>query len=696
MGNNINPDSFYMHIKVIGSNMQKFYKELKDSIYLRNIIKYWEIEPLEDLNEKNINNYFDYLYNLKDEKRELLILKLNNIFDPEISILLNKLNEVDPQSEINNFPLVLILTTENSTEKLKIDTEKYKNIDPRLLFVANYTENPEKMEEIYKLLLRICSIHNELGDNFCVGNENNGEEFDLIEKNFPFNLNIACIGRFGQGKSTGVNALLQEYKAKESNKGSSQTKNLTFYQVKNSPIRILDIPGFENEKTVNDAIAKFKLCGEKINKLKDNIHIILYFLNFSDTRAFMKLEYPLIKEISKHESSKLIYVITHSESNINLEIKEKQFKKINTGIKGITKDTSISNKIEKFIANDNNVVFVNFHKDEFHNIEPFGKKELFKKIYDTFIQSEDYNNSLRNLTKESIEENALKLRAQAKAKLLSNKIWGGAVGAIPFVDWALQRFVIKKNAIKKVGEIFGIDVKFIDNENAKNEKKIKNKKEDNSIYISEIDGKKALKESTGDIIKNGTKCSTETGVYAGGATSLAVSASKAINALKFTANVAQLGEKAAQSMQISSQLALRATNLAAEAAKESQNMSRFTKLFLDIFSKTTEISKSAASAAFDASTAAEKAASASNAYKAAAQIASQAESSTMICRITGIGFLVFGIVLGVTLGGYFTHKFCEDLIEKFVNYYRNNSEKLANSYKKAAQYFLLNNENDSF
>lgn len=239
-------------------------------------------------------------------------------------------------------------------------------------------------------------------------------------------------------------------------------------------------------------------------------------------------------------------------------------------------------------------------------------------------------------------------------------------------------------------------MKFIDNENAKNEKKIKNKKEDNSIYITEIDGKKALKESTGDIIKNGTKCTTETGAFAGGATSLAVSASKAINALKFTANAAQLGEKAAQSMQISSQLALKATKLAAEAEIESQNMSRFTKLLLDIFSKTTEISNSATSAAEAAYSAAEQATSASNAYKAAAQIASQAESSTMICRITGIGFLVFGIVLGVTLGGYFTHKFCEDLIEKFVNYYRNNSEKLANSYKKAAQYFLLNNENDSF
>ena len=117
-------------------------------------------------------------------------------------------------------------------------------------------------EEIYPILLILCSIHNELGDIFSVGKGNNEDSYDLIEKNFPFNMNIACIGRFGQGKSTGVNALLQEYKVKESNKGSSQTKNLTFYQVKNHPIRILDIPGFENDQTVIDAIEKLKMWGK--------------------------------------------------------------------------------------------------------------------------------------------------------------------------------------------------------------------------------------------------------------------------------------------------------------------------------------------------------------------------------------------------------------------------------------------------
>jgi hypothetical protein len=86
---------------------------------------------------------------------------------------------------------------------------------------------------------------------------------------------------------------------------------------------------------------------------------------------------------------------------------------------------------------------------------------------------------------------------------LSNNILDGTAGAIPLVDWALQKFLIKNNAVKRVGEIFRIDVTFIDEENAKSEKK-KDKK-DNSDYINEIDGEEALEESTELKIGNSAK-----------------------------------------------------------------------------------------------------------------------------------------------------------------------------------------------
>ena len=180
-------------------------------------------------------------------------------------------------------------------------------------------ENPNDIEP---LLLKFCSIHNELGDRFTVGEGENAEDYDLIEHYYPFNINIACIGRFGQGKSAGVNAILNEYKAKESSKGSSQTKDLTFYQVRNQPIRLLDIPGFEDTESVKKVIQKFQQCGEKINKIKDNLHIILYFLNYAEDRTFSNLELPILEETCKHQKSKVIYVITHSDPNMDEEEKK--------------------------------------------------------------------------------------------------------------------------------------------------------------------------------------------------------------------------------------------------------------------------------------------------------------------------------------------------------------------------------------
>ena len=73
----------------------------------------------------------------------------------------------------------------------------------------------------------------------------------------------------------------------------------------------MDVPGFENEINIKLAIEKFQFSREKINKSKDNIHTILYSLNFIEVRAFIELEYLMFDEILKNESSEIIYVITH-------------------------------------------------------------------------------------------------------------------------------------------------------------------------------------------------------------------------------------------------------------------------------------------------------------------------------------------------------------------------------------------------
>ena len=60
--------------------------------------------------------------------------------------------------------------------------------------------------------------------------------------------------------------------------------------------------------------------------------------------------------------------------------------------------------------------------------EPFGLKELFKKIYDYFILSEDYINSCKVMDDYYVNKQAERLRARVKYILLSNKLW---------VEWSL-------------------------------------------------------------------------------------------------------------------------------------------------------------------------------------------------------------------------------------------------------------------
>ena len=612
-----------MNNQLIGENLTNFKNSLSKAKNKNSIQNSWKFFYDKDLDVYNqINKYFDKLLQFKKGKdkticlKECLLVRIKNIFDPETNLIIEKVNSL---GQIQYMPIVLFLLENNfSTNiKLSIDEKKYKRVEPRLIIVTKFDEeNPNNIEP---LLLRFCSIHNELGDRFTVGEGNDAEDYDLIDNYFPFNINIACIGRFGQGKSTGVNVILNEYKAKESAKGSSQTKQLTFYQVLNQPIRLLDIPGFEDTETVKKAVEKFQQCGEKINKIKDNLHIILYFLNYGEQRAFANLELPILEEVCNHKTSKIINVITHSNPNMDDQDKEDKIDNINEGLQNITINSKIHNEtIDKgmLVASADNVVFVNFHRDNKNGFEPFGIQELFQKIYIYFIKSEDYINSNEKLDDQNVKKQAERLRAQAKEMLLSNKVWGGVVGIIPGDDWLLQKFVIKKNAAKKLGQIYGIDVKFIDDKgNNINVNKYKPEyitaSVDTEHLNMEMKGEELIQESTAYTVGNTFKVTGEAASYIGGGAAVGTGI-------------------------------IRAASTIAET---------------------------------------------SSATTTAATTAAVGIGSTAL-KAVGTGLFVVGAVVGVALGGYFTTKYCDDLINKFEDYYIKNAQIIGNSYKQAAEYLL--------
>ena len=612
-----------MSVQLIGKNLKSFKESISKCKYQYSIQNYWTFQYEGDLDVKTqIERYFAKLKEIKKSEdktinlRECLLVKIKNIFDPEVTLIIEEVNSL---GQIQYMPLVLFLLENNYSQntRLSINTQKYKRVDPRLIMVARYVENDT--ENIGQILLRFCSVHNELGDQFSVGEGENQEDYDLIETYYPFNINIACIGRFGQGKSTGVNAILKEYKAKESTKGSSQTKSLTFYQVKDQPIRLLDIPGFEDTETVKQAVEKFQQCGKKINKIKDNLHVVLYFLNYLEARAFAGLELPMLEEVCKHRTTRVIYVITHSNPNMDEQDIEDKIDNINEGLQNLTKGTDTFEQTKKggiLAASLDNVVFINFHKDNKNGFEPFGMKDLFKKIYDIFIQSEDYQNSNKTMDEAYVKKQAERLRAQAVEMLRANKVWGGVVGIIPGVDWLLQKFVIKKNAAKKLAEIYGIEVKFV-NDKGKEIVIKKNKPEfitasvDVETLDMEFKGEDLIQESTAYKVGNSFKVTGEAATYITGGAAVGTGI-------------------------------IRGASFASEAASTTS---------------------------------------------AAATSAAVGVGSTAL-KVVGTGLFVVGAVVGVALGGYFTHKYCEDLINQFEEYYVNNAKKIGNSYKQAALYLL--------
>ena len=350
MGNeNIKPDNYYMCVNIIGESMDGFLYCLSNNAY--------ESYAKDRTKKNTLYDYWDYLYEpahdffgqlaitmnrLKIQKdslilnsKECLIVRVKNIEAIEIQYVLEKVNSLNREHYI---PLILFLCNafeEEDLGKFVFDENKYSKIDKRMIFFEKYEldmVNEEKMRRIKYRLERFCSYHNELGDRFTIGNDDNRNDYDLTEMNFPFTVNICCVGRYGKGKSTGVNIIFGEKNAKENKSGTSATLKINYYQVSNSPVKIYDLPGFENNETINNAVKQFEYLNDEIRQLQDQVHIFLYFIKSTDERMFSEMEYPIFKQIVKHKDSFIIYVLTHSSEKT---YKKEIFDMINTGIKGV-------------------------------------------------------------------------------------------------------------------------------------------------------------------------------------------------------------------------------------------------------------------------------------------------------------------------------------------------------------------------
>ena len=420
MGNeeNRNPNNFYICINLIGKEMQNLIVTLKtkrplnsfmtQNQYRISIFDYWDYFYYPNLSVKNqINQVFEKFNKMKGRLdlnfRECLIARVKNINSPEIKEILEKMNNINRE---HYMPMVLFLLDEYDADNFDYSKKKvvpnsnlYPKVDKRMIFTEDFKcikkyadlyarkkipneKLMKKIEKIKKILVRFCSYHNELGDYFTLINSGGAEIFySLIDKKYEFTSNFCCIGRFGKGKSTGVNCLLGEKKAKESRSGTATTKKINYYFVKNCPIKIIDIPGFESKETVYNAIEKFREFGDKINYKSSELTAILYFVKSTDERMFAELEFKMFKEILRHETVPVIYILTHSSTKTD---KEEIYDMLNTGIKGVLnkhpEETSLilENIKKKMYASEKNCIFVNFYPEEDEPI--FGIDQYFGMI----------------------------------------------------------------------------------------------------------------------------------------------------------------------------------------------------------------------------------------------------------------------------------------------------------------------------
>jgi GTP-binding protein EngB required for normal cell division len=490
--NGINSEnSYYMSLNFIGESMENLLTAISGLNYSSkssarsqkiSIYDFWDYFYTPEFNfisqVKEIEEKFNIM---KDDLildfSECLIIHIKDLNSPKIDIILDKMDKLNRGQYI---PPILFLSDnfdENDKNFINLKFKvykniisRYKNIDKRMIFFEKYIDenNEEKLKKIKNILLRFCSYYNELGDRFSIGEGDKEICYDLTEENFPFTVNIACIGRFGKGKSTGTNFLLGEKRAKENKSGTSVTSKINFYHVPHFPIKVYDIPGFENEKTIINAVEQFQILNKEINKLRDQLHIILYFIKSTDERMFTEMEYKIFKQICQIEDIRIIYILTYSSPKTD---HKELIDMINTGIKSVTENAFNKKKlndsekftiIKKLKASEGNTVLVNFYSTAKNDV--YGISDFFDTIGDHVEASKVYQKFQSNcyLTKdefnERIKEEAEIRRLKAKDVLFKHRIGGGLIGMIPLIDWALQKYVIQKDAAKKAGAIFGFDI----------------------------------------------------------------------------------------------------------------------------------------------------------------------------------------------------------------------------------------------
>lgn len=324
---------------------------------------------------------------------------INDISDTQAKTMIQSIETINIQK---NQPFILFLTKKDDNPIRKNFQKLIKNnlFDERNINVSSYKINQSDdnnkiyliIENMFSKIWGIYSYYNSLGDYTLIPER----EIIITKELFPYKLNILVCGKSGLGKSTFINLVLNEKRAKEG-EGISLSSKIIRYSHSYYPIAFYDTPGINSPESAKKLINKLELYNIKLKEAKKRIHLLIWFFDFKK-RTDIEQESKILNKLPEF-NAEILFLI----NNVNVSIESIEYSNFVVVFIEVIKET----KIGKALPNlEKRIIPVNLiPQTENGNIKlpAFGLDTLFYKIHSIF-----QNYIPKNIS--SMGENRLKFK----------------------------------------------------------------------------------------------------------------------------------------------------------------------------------------------------------------------------------------------------------------------------------------------